>query len=232
VHCITNEVVMNFTANVLLAAGAAPAMVIDPDEAAQFAPVADALLVNVGTVTAASAEAMRRAVAAAGPAGTPWVLDPVAVGGLTLRTELSAELVGLGPAIVRGNASEIMALAGASGGGRGVETTAGVEEAVPAARELAARVGTVVAVSGPVDHVTDGERVVTVEGGDALLTKVTGAGCALGALMAAATVVAAEPLEAAVLASGTFAAAAERAAAGARGPGSFALALLDELAAG
>ncbi|HEY2637276.1 MAG TPA: hydroxyethylthiazole kinase, partial [Solirubrobacteraceae bacterium] len=185
VHCITNEVVMNFTANVLLAAGAAPAMVLERGEAAQFAPVADALLINVGTVVPDRAEAMGAAVTAAGDAGTPWVLDPVAVGGLTYRTELAADLVGKEPAIVRGNASEIMALAGAAGGGRGVDSTAGVEEAMPAAQDLAERTGAVVAVSGPVDRMTDGGRVVSVEGGHVLLTKVTGAGCALGALMAA-----------------------------------------------
>jgi hydroxyethylthiazole kinase len=229
-HCLTNTVVQNFTANVLLAAGAAPAMVPAVEEAGDFARIADALLVNVGTITAPDAEAMRIAVAAAREADTPWVLDPVAVGALSLRTSLAAELVGQAPAIVRGNPSEILALAGEAGGGRGVDSTAGVEEAVGAARELAERAGTVVAVSGVVDHVTDGRTVVTVPGGDVLLTKVTGAGCALGALMAAFCAVSATPLDAAVAASALMATAAERAAATADGPGSFAVALLDALA--
>jgi hydroxyethylthiazole kinase len=230
-HCLTNAVVQNFTANVLLAAGAAPAMVPAAEEAGDFARIADALLVNVGTVTAPDAEAMRIAVAAAREAHTPWVLDPVAVGALTLRTSLAVELLHQAPTIVRGNPSEILALAGEAGGGRGVDSTAGVEEAVGAARELSRRVGTVVAVSGAVDHVTDGRTVVTVPGGDVLLTRVTGAGCALGALMAAFCAVSATPLDAAVSASRLVATAAERAAAQARGPGSFAVALLDELAA-
>jgi hydroxyethylthiazole kinase len=230
-HCLTNAVVQNFTANVLLAAGAAPAMVPAAEEAGDFARIADALLVNVGTLTAPEAEAMRIAVAAAREAHTPWVLDPVAVGALRLRTGLAGELVALSPTIVRGNPSEILALAGAAGGGRGVDSTAGVEEAVDAAADLARRTGSVVAVSGVVDHVTDGRTVVEVAGGDVLLTKVTGAGCALGALMAAFAAVSATPLDAAVEASRLMAQAAERAAAAARGPGSFAVALLDELAA-
>jgi hydroxyethylthiazole kinase len=169
-------------------------------------------------------------VAAAREAHTPWVLDPVAVGALRLRTALAEEFVALSPTIVRGNPSEVLALAGAAGGGRGVDSTAGVEEAVDAARDLARRTGSVVAVSGAVDHVTDGRTVVEVPGGDVLLTKVTGAGCALGALMAAFAAVSATPLDAAVAASRLMAQAAERAAAVARGPGSFAVALLDELA--
>jgi hydroxyethylthiazole kinase len=230
-HCLTNAVVQNFTANVLLAAGAAPAMVPAPEEAGMFAQVADALLINVGTVTAPEADAMRVAVAAARDAHTPWVLDPVAVGVLPLRTGLARQLVDLGPTVVRGNASEILALAGDAGGGRGVDSTAGVDEAVGAARELARRTGSVVAVSGVIDHVTDGRSVVEVPGGDVLLTKVTGVGCALGALMAAFTAVSATALDAAVAASRLMARAGERAAATARGPGSFAVALLDELAA-
>ncbi|MBX5440258.1 MAG: hydroxyethylthiazole kinase [Solirubrobacteraceae bacterium] len=229
-HCLTNVVVTNVTANVLLAAGAAPAMVPAVEEAGPFAQAADALLVNVGTVTAADAAAMRAAVAAAGEAGTPWVLDPVAVGALPLRTGLARELAARRPAVVRGNGSEILALAGAAGGGRGVDSTVGSEAALDAARGLAAETGAVVAVSGAVDRITDGERVVEVPGGHVLLTRVTGAGCALGALMAAFLAVSATPLDAAVAASAVMKAAGERAAAGARGPGSFAVALLDELA--
>jgi len=229
-HCLTNAVVQNFTANVLLAAGAAPAMVPAAEEAGDFARIADALLVNVGTLTAPEAEAMRIAVAAARDGHTPWVLDPVAVGALPLRTGLAVELLAQAPTIVRGNPSEILALAGEAGGGRGVDSTAGAEEAVGAARDLARRSGAVVAVSGVVDHVTDGRTVVTVPGGDVLLTRVTGAGCALGALMAAFCAVSPTPLDAAVAASRLMAQAAERAAAHARGPGSFAVALLDELA--
>jgi hydroxyethylthiazole kinase len=119
VHCLTNTVVQTITANALLAVGAAPAMVDEPAEAGEFAAVASAVLVNVGTVHQRTAEAMRIAARSAGQAGTPWVLDPVAVGGLSFRTELAADLVGLSPAVVRGNASEVLALAGAGKGGLG-----------------------------------------------------------------------------------------------------------------
>src|SRR4051812_27868666 len=169
VHCLTNTVVQTITANALLAIGAAPAMVDEPAEAGEFAAVASAVLVNVGTVHQRTAEAMRIAARTADRAGTPWVLDPVAVGGLTFRTELAAELVELRPTVVRGNASEVLALAGAGKGGRGVDSTATPEDAVEAAGELARRTGGGGAGSGPVDVVTDGTPVVRVGGGSALL---------------------------------------------------------------
>ncbi|WP_038882345.1 hydroxyethylthiazole kinase, partial [Cronobacter malonaticus] len=121
VHCITNDVVQNFTANVLLALGASPAMVVDTEEAAQFAAIADALLINLGTLTHPQQQAMRAAIDGACAAGKPWTLDPVAVGALTLRTEFAREILARRPAAIRGNASEIRALAGESGGGRGVD---------------------------------------------------------------------------------------------------------------
>lgn len=224
VQCITNAVVTNFTANALLAVGAAPAMCDIPGEAGLFAGVADGALVNLGTPTAEQREAAREAVRAT----SGWVLDPVAVGVLPVRTALAAELLDHGPAIIRGNASEILALAGEGAGGRGVDATDGPDAAAGAARVLAARTGGVVAVSGPVDLVTDGEQVVRVHGGDALLTRVTGGGCSLGAIMGALLGVCA-PLEAAVAASALYAVASERAAARAEGPGSFAVAFLDAL---
>lgn len=228
-HCITNLVVTGFTANVLLAIGASPAMVVASEEVEEFAALADGLLVNVGTVTTSDAEAMNKAARSARSAGTPWVLDPVAVGPLRFRTELVVRLLDHKPSIIRGNASEILALAGGSGGGRGADSTSESFEAVQAARELAHRAGSVVAVSGAVDYVTDGEDVIAVPGGHELLTRVTGSGCALGAVMAAFLGVSHSPLDAAVAASAVFAAAGERAAAESEGPGGLAVTLLDEL---
>lgn len=230
-HCITNVVVSNLTANVLLATGASPAMVHAPEEVADLAGVAGGLLVNLGTVTAEQGEAARIAVRTANDAGVPWVLDPVAVGPLSMRTALAHELVTQRPAVVRANASETLALAGAAGldAARGVDSAHGPEAALDAARELAGRTGAVVAVSGPTDHLVTADELVTVPGGDALLTRVTGAGCALGALVAAFCAVSASPLAAATAAHVVVATAAERAASAARGPGSFAVALLDEL---
>ena len=226
VQCITNSVVTNFTANALLAVGAAPAMVDLAEEAAIFAGVADGVLVNLGTPSAQQTEAARAAVAAT----DRWVLDPVAIGTLPVRTALAAELVRARPAIVRGNASEIIALAGAGTGGRGVDSVAGSEDALDAAGQIAREHGAVVAVSGEVDIVTDGTRVARIAGGDRLLTLVTGGGCSLGATMAAFLGVC-DPLSAAASASVVHSVAAERAAATSAGPGSFAVAFLDALAA-
>jgi hydroxyethylthiazole kinase len=228
-HCITNLVADNFTANVLLAVGASPAMVIAPEEAGGFAGIAHALLVNVGTITAADAQAMHLAAAAARSAGKPWVLDPVGAGALPYRTGVVIELLRHRPSIVRGNASEILAVAGAAGGGKGVESTAGSSEALPLARELASRLGAVVAVSGATDYVTDGQEVIAVPGGNALVTRVTATGCALGAVMAALAGAVKNPLRAAVAASVLFKVAAERAARSSPGLGSFAVTFLDQL---
>ena len=231
VHCITNIVVAGFTANVLLALDASPAMVENDHEAADFAAMADALLVNLGTLSDGRARACRAAAESAHRSGTPWVLDPVAVGPLAYRTELATDLLAFRPTVIRGNASEVLSLAGASGAGRGVDSTASPQAALPIARELARRTGSVVAVSGAVDVITDGDAVVEVSTGHPLMTKVTGVGCALGAVVAACCSVQPSALDAAVSATSILTVAAERAAAGSTGPGSFAVALLDELAA-
>ncbi|MEZ3158983.1 hydroxyethylthiazole kinase [Microbacterium sp. BWT-B31] len=232
-HCITNSVVTGFTANVLLALGAAPAMVDIVGEAREFAGVASGLLVNLGTPTPEQRAASLEAAAGAAEAGTPWVLDPVAIGALPVRTELARALVQRRPTAVRGNASEILALAGLGSGGRGVDAIDSTDAAADAAALIARRHGSVVAVSGPVDLVTDGERAYRIANGTPLLTRVTGGGCALGAVMAAflgtARTTGDGALEAVAAASLVYEIAAERAAAHTSGPGGFAVALLDAL---
>ena len=234
-HCITNAVVTGFTANVLLAAGAAPAMVDIVGEAELFAGVASGLLINLGTPTPEQRAAILEAVAGATESGTPWVLDPVAIGTLPIRTALANDLANQRPTAIRGNASEILALAGVSAGGRGVDATDSTDAAADAAAALATRTGAVVAVSGPVDLLTDGERIPRLANGHELLTRVTGGGCALGAVMAAllgaARVTGHDALTAVAAASLGYTIAAEHAATTARGPGSFAVSLLDALAA-
>lgn len=180
---------------------------------------------------------MRLAAASAREHGVPWVLDPVAVGALAHRTALAVELLGARPAVIRGNGSEIQALAAAAGvtpgtnsGGRGVDSLASSDDAVEAASALATDRSCVVAVSGATDYVTDGTTTLSIGGGDPMMTRVTGMGCALGALIAAAVAVERDPLAAAGGSSAVFAAAGEQAAAGAAGPGSFAVAFLDRLA--
>jgi len=230
VQCLTNAVVTNFTANALLAIGAAPAMVDIEGEAGPFAGVAGGVLVNLGTPHEEQRRAMVEAAEAASAAGTPWVLDPVAVGALPVRTALAGKLAGLRPTIVRGNASEIIALAGAGGGGRGVDAADPVDAALPAASSIAADTGAVVAVSGAVDVVTDGTRTAHVANGDPMLTRVTGGGCALGAVMAAFAAVDDDRFATTVAAVAVYTVAAEIAAARTAGPGSFAVAFLDALA--
>lgn len=229
VHCLTNHVVKNFTANALLAVGAAPAMVEHPDEAAEFAAMADALLVNVGTLDAAQIPAIERAVPSARAARKPWVLDPVAVGPLTLRTHFTRSLLAHRPAIIRGNASEIIALSGRTGAGRGVDSGDPTEAALGAASHLAIQTGGAVLVTGAIDHITDGKVVFTCANGHPLMTRVTGVGCAQGAIAAACAVVGANPLQAAIAAATLFAVAGELAAQRAPRPGSYQIALLDAL---
>lgn len=229
VQCLTNIVVAQWTANVLLAVGAAPAMVDNPEEAGSFARIAGGVLVNLGTPYADTAAAMEQAVGAATDDGTPWVLDPVAAGALAWRTEIARKLLSDSPTVLRGNASEVMALTGGAGG-KGVDSVDTPEAALNAAVELAGLHGTVVAISGPVDHLTDGSRVVRVANGHPLLTKVTGVGCALGAMIAGFAAVLDDPLLAAVAATATLTVCGDAAAASSAGPGSFAVALLDQLA--
>lgn len=229
VHCLTNEVVQTFTANVLLALGASPAMVVAPDEAAQFSALADALLINIGTLYPARAEAMRAAIDAANQAGTPWVLDPVAVGGLRYRTEFAKTLLALRPAAIRGNASEIMALAGLMALGRGVDSGDDSLAALPAAQLVAQRHSTLVVVTGVIDYITDGERTWAVAGGGLLMTRVVGTGCALSAVVAAFCALSGDRLQHLAAACQLFALAGEQAIIHSSGPGSFIGAFLDAL---
>lgn len=229
VHCMTNDVVQSFTANVLLALGASPAMVIEREEAVQFSAIADALLVNVGTLTHPRAEAMLGAIMAARQAAKPWVLDPVAVGGLTFRTGFVKQLLTLSPAAIRGNASEILALAGEVAGGRGVDSTDSTRVALPAAQKLARTTGAIVAVTGEIDYATDGERVLAIPGGHPLMTRVVGTGCALSAVVAACCGLPGNTLDHVAGACRFMSAAGELAVSRSGGPGSFVPAFLDAL---
>jgi hydroxyethylthiazole kinase len=232
VHCLTNLVVTNFTANVLLAIGAAPAMVVAREEAGEFAAIANALSVNLGTLDVPQSKAIRVAVDAANAAGKPWVLDPVAHYATAFRRNAVADLLALRPTIIRGNASEIIALAGGESRGQGVDSRDPVEQAEGSARWLAERQRAVVAVTGAVDFVTDGEKAVRIEGGSALMPQVTALGCSLTCLVGAFAATAPEDIFGATVATlATFAIAGEEAALGAAGPGSFSWRFLDALAA-
>lgn len=233
VHSVTNLVVTNLTANVLLALGASPAMVENLEEAGELAAVAGAVVINLGSMSAPRTEAMLAAAQAADRTGTPWVLDPVAVGALSYRTEVARDLLADRPTAIRGNASEIASLAGEDGGGKGVDSTLDSDAALEAARRLARATGAVVAVTGEVDRVTDGDRLLEVHNGHMLLTRVTGMGCsatvAVAACLAVAERAGIDRLTATAHALALFGFAAERAARGAAGPASFQIALIDSL---
>jgi hydroxyethylthiazole kinase len=231
VHNITNFVAMEVVANCLLALGASPAMVQAEEEVEDFLDIAQALVVNIGTLSSGQLAAMRRAAARATSLGRPWVLDPVGAGATPWRTGAAAELVELHPTVIRGNASEILALAGAAGGPpRGVDSAHGSDEAVDAAQQLAHSSGAVVAATGEIDRITDGTRWRKVSNGDPRMTRVTALGCAASAVIGAFLTVEPDPLEAAARGLAAFGLAGERAAAGAAGPGSLRWRIVDELA--
>jgi hydroxyethylthiazole kinase len=231
IHNIANFVSMDVVANCLLALGASPAMVHAEEEVEDFLKIARALVVNIGTLSPPWAAAMQRAAHRAGELATPWVLDPVGCGATPYRTRAATQLVELRPTVIRGNASEILALAGAARGPtKGVDSTHGAEEASEAAAELARRAGGVVAVTGAVDQITDGARWLKVSNGHPGMTKVTALGCSASAVIGAFLVAEPDPLMAAAHGLAVFGLAGERAAASARGPGSLRWQLLDELA--
>jgi len=230
VHNITNYVVMNTTANALLALGASPVMAHAAEEVEEMAGLAAALVLNIGTLSGPWIEAMKIAARAARKKGIPIVLDPVGAGATRFRTAAALDLlVAAGPAIVRGNASEIRALAAGLGETRGVESRHGSEEALEAARELAARHGTVISVSGAVDLIVGEGSMARIANGHSLMAAVTGMGCAASALTGAFAAVNPSPLRAAAQAMAVMGIAGEIAAVPAAGPGSFQVNFLDAL---
>ena len=229
VHNITNYVAMTVTANVLLALGASPAMVHAVEEVEDFVAISDALAVNIGTLSPPWVTAMHHAVARARALGKPWVLDPVGCGATAYRTQVAADLAGLKPSIIRGNASEIMSLAGQVGaGGKGVDSTAPAEYATSAAAALAKRTGSIVAITGETDYVSDGTTLIAVHAGHALMPLSTALGCSLSAVTAAFAAVC-PPREAAVAALAVFGAAGAVAAERCRGPGHLPAEICDAL---
>lgn len=231
VHHITNAVTMNDVANATLAVGAAPVMAHAPEEVEEVAGRAGALALNLGTPTVQQVEAMLRAGGAANRASVPVVLDPVGAGGTAFRTaQAERVLAEVRIAAVRGNAGEIAALAGGTGGVRGVDAT-GEERVTPElVRAVAVRTGASVAATGPVDVVADATRLARVENGHPLLVRITGSGCMATAVIAAFAAVEPDAFVAAVSGLVCFGIAAELAAEGAAGPGTFRAALLDALA--
>jgi hydroxyethylthiazole kinase len=214
VHCITNTVAQAFAANTLLAAGATPSVTTSPEEIAGFVATADNLLVNLGTLDRERREAIGLALDAATARRLPWVLDPVFVDRSAPRLEFARTLVARKPAVIRLNAAELAALTGEAA-------------SADCAQKFAAQSGAVVALSGEVDVVTDGERLVNLQNGDELMGKVTAMGCAGSAFVASALAVDEDRWLATAAAMMVFGIAGERAAEESDGPGSLAMAILD-----
>lgn len=230
VHCMTNYVAMNSTANLLLATGASPAMLHAAEEVAEFTTMADALSINIGTLSAPWAESMQLAARTADTTDTPWVLDPVAVGATEFRQRVCQALLSHRPSVIRANASEVMALAGLASQGRGVDATATTDDATHAAMTLAQRQRCIVAMTGETDVITDGIHHVRLSGGHPLMPHVTTLGCGLSALVAGFVAANREhPLAATLAALACFGIAGHRAGQQAKGPGSFQVAFLDAL---
>lgn len=233
VHQITNYVVMNETANATLALGALPVMAHAREEVEEMVALAGALVLNIGTLSPHWVEAMLLAGKAANEHGIPVVLDPVGAGATRYRTETVRRLLdGVKVAVLRGNRGEVATLVGVEAEVRGVESIGAGSDPADLARTAGRNLGLVASVTGPVDHVSDGGRVLAVANGHELLAAVTGTGCMSSAITGCFLAVARDrPLEAAAAALAVFGVAAEDAAREANGPGSFHVGLYDALAA-
>ena len=225
---ITNNVVTNVTANALLALGASPAMTHHPADAAELASLARAVVCNMGTPGDENVAAMVAAALAAAEAGVPVAFDPVAVGATSRRREVAKTIIeSVRLAAIRGNASEILYLAGSNVASKGADSQHSSREAIKAAMSLAQGLGCVVCVSGEVDVVTDGRDAVELAGGHVMMTRVTGLGCTATAFVGAFLAVNPDRLWATAHAMAVMAAAGTLAVAGVAGPGSLAVRFLD-----
>ncbi len=232
VHNITNYVVMNYTANVLLSCGASPVMAHAAEEVEEMVSLAGALVLNIGTLSPSWVEAMLKAGKQANGLHIPVILDPVGAGATRLRTDSARRLIkAISIQVIRGNASEILSLSSGSSGDRtkGVDSIHTVDQVTETVSTLAKKLRTVLAVTGAVDLITDGDQTFRVMNGHEMMGRVTGTGCAATAIIGAFLAVCPDSLEAATTGLSYFGLAGEKAAAKASGPGSFQIELLDSL---
>ncbi len=230
IHNITNYVVMNNTANGLLAIGASPVMAHAKEEVAEMTGIASALVLNIGTLDADRVEAMLIAGKTASAKGIPIVFDPVGAGATSYRTEVCKRIIEeCKPDIIRGNASEITALRNAQEKTKGVDSLISSEAALEPAKALAKHTGSVVVVSGQTDYITDGQKVGYIRNGDPGMARVTGMGCTATAVVAAFTAINPDSMEAGLHGMAVMGIAGERAAEKSQGNGSLQVHFLDEL---
>ncbi|GAB4220862.1 MAG: hydroxyethylthiazole kinase [Spirochaetota bacterium] len=230
IHNITNYVVMNYTANALLACGASPVMAHAYNEVQEMTGIANALVLNIGTLENEWIHSMIIAAGTAHKKGIPVILDPVGAGATSLRTHTALKILNTGAiSVIRGNASEVLALTDNNAQTKGVDALHSVNDAIEVAMMIADKYSAVVAITGPTDIVTDGKQIVKVHNGHKLLHMVTGTGCTATALIGAFCAVDNDYLKATACALAFFGVAGELAAKKAIAPGSFMIKLIDEL---
>ncbi len=230
VHNITNYVVMNSTANALLAIGASPVMAHSADEVEDMVKLASSLVINIGTLSKNWVESMIKAGKKANEQRIPVILDPVGAGATSYRTLISRQIISqCSPSVIRGNASEIMALIDSKAVTKGVDSVVSPQVAVDFARQLAGNTGAVVVISGPVDYIINSQSTIEVYNGSPLMAKVTGMGCTATAIVGAFAAVNHNFLQAAAHAMAVTGIAGELAAGKSDGPGSMQVNFLDEL---
>ena len=230
IHNITNYVVMNYTANALLAMGASPVMAHAQNEVADMVSFAGALVINIGTLEDAWIASMKKAGKKASELKTPIILDPVGSGATALRTNAAKSIIKeTRLSVIRGNASEILSLRHEDSKTKGVDTIHSVDEAAQTATILAQELDTSLAITGPVDLITDGRRVIRVANGHPLMGYVTGTGCTATVTIGAFLAVDDDPVSATATALAFFGLAGEVAGGKADAPGSFMIQMLDAL---
>ena len=230
IHNITNYVVMNYTANALLACGASPVMAHASEEVEEMVSFAGSLVLNIGTLTPYWIDSMLKAGKRANELKVPIILDPVGSGATKLRTDSAKRLIDeLSISVVRGNASEVLSLAHEGSRTKGVDSIHSVDDASDAALILAKELNTTLAITGKVDLITDGERIYRVSNGHELLGYVTGTGCTATVIIGAFLAVDPDPVEATTSGLAYFGLSGEKAAAEAQAPGSFMIKVLDAL---
>jgi len=230
IHNITNYVVMNNTANALLAIGASPVMAHAVEEVEDMISISSALVLNMGTLSEKWIEAMVIAGKKAKSMGIPVIFDPVGAGATPYRNE-TADLIikECRPAIIRGNASEIMALANTDSKTKGVDSTESSSNALDTAQILSRNKSSIVVVSGHSDYITDGCKVCSVNNGSTLMPKVTGMGCTATAMVGAFAANADNMFDAAVMGMTVMGVAGEIAAKKSTGPGTMQMNFIDTL---
>lgn len=230
IHNITNYVVMNNTANALLSIGASPVMAHSVDEVAEMTGIASALVLNIGTLDAEWVKAMLIAGKTAQEKKIPVIFDPVGAGATSYRTKVCQQILEeCKPSIIRGNASEIMALVNSNVKTKGVDSTNSSDLALDSAKVLAAETGAVVVISGQTDYITDGKTTETVSNGNTLMARVTGMGCTATAIVAAFAAINPDMLQSATHGMAVMGISGEMAAAQSQGNGSMQVHFLDEL---